>query len=53
MAVKNKSAFHIVYAFDLFGAASLLFMAELKRSSANMDLGICRIWRDSVWSNGH
>jgi len=23
--------------------------AELKRSSANMDL---RIWRDSVWRNG-
>jgi len=26
--------------------------AELKRRSNNMDLGICRIWRDSVWRNG-
>jgi len=25
--------------------------AELKRRSANMDLGIWRIWRDSVWRN--
>ena len=26
--------------------------AELKRRSTNMDLGIGRIWRDSVWRNG-
>jgi len=26
--------------------------SELKRRSTSMDLGICRIWRDSVWRNG-
>jgi len=26
--------------------------AELKRRSTHMDLGIRRIWRDSVWRNG-
>jgi len=27
--------------------------SERKRSSTNMELGIWRIWRDSVWRNGH
>jgi len=32
-------------------SSHIRWVSELKRRSANMDLGICRIWRGSVWRN--